>query len=284
LSLDLDGIKDLTQLGQYLKNIREERNISIEEIHKETKIRKRYLTAIEEGNFSAIPGGDVYVRGFLRNYSISVGIQASAVIELYDKLKSTHKEEKNLPMFSNTDSVQIDVFSSKFYSFFERNYKRVAAIILTGLLLVVLIMSIRALIDKSIQGNMESQPETPTTQATAPELQDDYQVENIPIDDNKSVMVEIVEDTAHNTIFIIDDEQIEVTMDDIIDRCWISVQKDGQFDFEGILNPGDAKTWEAKDAINMRIGNPPAVNLIVNGNDLGRPRAGARDFIFKKRT
>ena len=123
MSLDLDGIKDFTQLGQYLKNIREERNISIEEIHKETKIRKRYLTAIEEGNFSAIPGGDVYVRGFLRNYSISVGIQASAVIELYDKLKSTHKEEKNLPMFSNTDSVQIDVSQVSFIVFLSETIK-----------------------------------------------------------------------------------------------------------------------------------------------------------------
>jgi len=51
MGIEFDAIQNLTQLGQYLKDAREERNISIEEIHKETKIRKRYLAAMESGEF-----------------------------------------------------------------------------------------------------------------------------------------------------------------------------------------------------------------------------------------
>lgn len=285
MSIDIDDIKNLTQFGQYLKNTREQKHISIEQIHKETKIRKRYLTAMENGDFSIIPGGDVYVKGFLKNYSICVGIEPSSTIELYKKLRSELKEEKSLTKSSNTDTTQLDVFSTKFSSYVKQNYKKIYAIILTASLVVVLIISIQAFIGKLIpEDEVPQTTQIPVTQAPPPEEIEEPANEVTPIVDDEDVMVEIVEDTSQNTIYVIDDEYIEVTMDNITDRCWIMVNKDGKRDFEGILNSGDSKTWEAKDSLNIRIGNPAVVKLVVNGSDLGRPKGGARDFIFKRRT
>jgi len=287
LSIDIGEIKDLIQLGQYLKNIREQRNVSLEDIHKETKIRKRYLTAMESGDFNIIPGGDVYIKGFLRNYSLCIGIEPSSIIELYSKLSGEKKEEKNVAVSSNTntDTIQIDVFSSKFGNFIEQNYKKILAIILSGLLVIVLIISIRALIGRQLPGDKVLQPvKTPLTQEPPPKIIEKSSSEETPMVEEKNVLVELVEDTSQNTVYEIDDNNIEVTLGDITGRCWISVQKDGKKDFEGILNQGDTKTWKASENIKIRIGNPPVVKLIVNGKDLGRPKEGARDFVFKKRT
>jgi len=290
LSPDFDDIKDFSQLGQYLKSIREERNISIEEIHKETKIRKRYLDAIENGEFSIIPGGDVYVKGFLRNYSICIGIEPSSIIDLYNKLKGESKEkeeEKEEASYSNSDTVKMNVAPSKFSTIIGQNYKKILAVALSCLLILALIISIRSFLERPPAGENVSTPaESPVTQEPPPEeMIDKSPKEESPVaEEEKNVSVEIVEDNGRNTVYIIDDEHIEVALDDITGRCWISVQKDGQQDFEGILNPGDSKSWEAGESLKIRIGNPPVVKLVVNGNDMGRPREGARDFIFKKRT
>ena len=39
----------MTELGQVLKEARLNKGLSLDDIHKETKIQKRYLEAIEEG-------------------------------------------------------------------------------------------------------------------------------------------------------------------------------------------------------------------------------------------
>ena len=284
MSLDIDDIKDLTQFGQYLKNAREQEHISIEEIHRETKIRAKYLTAIENGDFSIIPGGDVYVKGFLKNYAMYVGLEPYPIIELYKKLRSELKEEKSLAKSSNQDTTQLDVFSSKLSNYVKLNCKKIGVIVLAMSFVVVLIISMQAFIGKNISDDKVPQTtQTPTTQAPPPEEIEKPANEKTPIEE-KEVMVEVVEDSSQNTIYVIDDEYIEVTMNNITGRCWILVHKDGKWDFEGILNSGDSKTWEAKDNVNIRIGNPAVVNLVVNGKDLGTPKGGARDFIFKRRT
>ncbi|MCG0276815.1 MAG: helix-turn-helix domain-containing protein, partial [Thermosediminibacteraceae bacterium] len=67
--MNLADVRNPKELGEYLKYTRLSKNISLEEINKETKIRVKYLVAIEEGNFESIPGGEVYIKGFLKNYA-----------------------------------------------------------------------------------------------------------------------------------------------------------------------------------------------------------------------
>jgi cytoskeleton protein RodZ len=54
----------MKELGEFLKKTREEKGISLKDIQDRTKIRSRYLEAIEKGEFQIVPG-EVYLRGFL---------------------------------------------------------------------------------------------------------------------------------------------------------------------------------------------------------------------------
>lgn len=69
-------------LGATLKNAREEKNISLDELQESTKIQKRYLTAIEEENFKILPG-TFYAKAFIKEYAVAVGLDPAELMEMY---------------------------------------------------------------------------------------------------------------------------------------------------------------------------------------------------------
>jgi transcriptional regulator with XRE-family HTH domain len=72
----------MSELGALLRRAREERNLSLDDIQELTKIRKRYLEAIESGDYRVLPG-TFYVRAFVKNYSEAVGLEPDEVLRLY---------------------------------------------------------------------------------------------------------------------------------------------------------------------------------------------------------
>lgn len=69
-------------LGQALKRRRETLGMGIEDVERHTKIRRRYLEALEAGDWSILPG-DVYARGFVRSYAELVGLDGLKLLEDY---------------------------------------------------------------------------------------------------------------------------------------------------------------------------------------------------------
>jgi cytoskeletal protein RodZ len=72
----------LTELGKLLKEKREEKGMSLEELQTATKIQKRYLAAIEDGNYDVLPG-TFYARAFIKNYCEAVGLNYETVFDEY---------------------------------------------------------------------------------------------------------------------------------------------------------------------------------------------------------
>lgn len=70
------------RIGAYLRQKRTEEHLTLQQVAEHTGIREQYLTALEEGNFSFIPG-DVFIRGFLRNYGNYLGLDGNLVVEAY---------------------------------------------------------------------------------------------------------------------------------------------------------------------------------------------------------
>lgn len=69
-------------VGKTLKETREEKGITIEEASKETKIRKKYILALENDEFNKIPG-QVYQKAFLKTYADFLGIDKDNILEEY---------------------------------------------------------------------------------------------------------------------------------------------------------------------------------------------------------
>jgi len=79
----------MAQFYKELKELRETRKISLEEISERTKINVQYLIAIEEGNFNEmeIP----YLRLFLRAYAEEIGGDSRRALEQLDSFMGTNR-------------------------------------------------------------------------------------------------------------------------------------------------------------------------------------------------
>ena len=83
----------MTELGARLKEARTARGYSLDDLQEMTKIQKRYLAGIEEGNYSMMPG-PFYVRAFIKQYADAVGLSSDELLESYkQELPSSSNEE-----------------------------------------------------------------------------------------------------------------------------------------------------------------------------------------------
>jgi len=72
----------MTSLGQWLRQEREARSISLEEIASGTKIVSRYLEALESDRLDLMPGG-FFIKGIIRAYARAVGLDPEQVLGRY---------------------------------------------------------------------------------------------------------------------------------------------------------------------------------------------------------
>ncbi|HJQ73266.1 MAG TPA: helix-turn-helix domain-containing protein [Gaiellaceae bacterium] len=70
------------EIGNSLRSARERQGLGYPEIELATKIRAKYIRALEEEDFTAIPG-DAYIRGFLRTYAEYLGLDGDVYVDEY---------------------------------------------------------------------------------------------------------------------------------------------------------------------------------------------------------
>ncbi|HEY3551918.1 MAG TPA: helix-turn-helix domain-containing protein [Gaiellaceae bacterium] len=70
------------EIGNSLREARERQGLGYPEIELATKIRAKYIRALEEEDFTSIPG-DAYIRGFLRTYADYLGLDGEVYVDEY---------------------------------------------------------------------------------------------------------------------------------------------------------------------------------------------------------
>jgi hypothetical protein len=70
------------EIGNSLREARERQGLGYPEIELATKIRAKYIRALEEEDFTSIPG-DAYIRGFLRTYAEYLGLDDDVYVDEY---------------------------------------------------------------------------------------------------------------------------------------------------------------------------------------------------------
>lgn len=68
--------------GRELKQVRERMGVELQTVSKETKISLKILESLEEENFEKLPAL-VYLKGFLKSYAQSLGLDPQKVVEGY---------------------------------------------------------------------------------------------------------------------------------------------------------------------------------------------------------
>lgn len=80
-------------LGEKIRKARENRGISISQVSEQTRIASHHLNAIEENDFSGLPGG-IFNKGFVRSFAKCVGVDEQEALNDYNSLMATMTPEK----------------------------------------------------------------------------------------------------------------------------------------------------------------------------------------------
>ena len=79
------------EIGNSLREARLRQGLEFPRIETETKIRGKYLRALEEEEFEALPG-ETYVKGFLRTYADYLGLEGQLYVDEYNSRFTTAEE------------------------------------------------------------------------------------------------------------------------------------------------------------------------------------------------
>lgn len=86
----------MIKIGQRLSEARQEKNLSIEQVAKATKIRPNFLSAIEKGEYDKLPSF-TYAQGFICNYAEFLNLPRDEILALFRREFDEKKHIKVLP-------------------------------------------------------------------------------------------------------------------------------------------------------------------------------------------
>jgi cytoskeleton protein RodZ len=98
---------DLYEIGKILKQERERRGYSVEDVYKGTKISIMSIEALENGDFDVLPH-PVYTRAFIKTYAEFLGLDPAEFLQAYDSFLNFSETE-----IEATQQLRTSVYSSR---------------------------------------------------------------------------------------------------------------------------------------------------------------------------
>src|SRR3954470_1663271 len=90
-------------VGTILREARNRRGVELSEVEAATRIRFRYLRAIEDEEWDVLPGG-VYTRGFIRTYASFLGLDGDRLVTVYrESVEPWHRSAEAPPSQPGAD-------------------------------------------------------------------------------------------------------------------------------------------------------------------------------------
>jgi cytoskeleton protein RodZ len=246
------------QLGELLKETRQNKEVSLEQVEEELRIRKKYLQALEEEDFSIMPP-EVYVKGFLRNYAIYLGLDPEEVRALYIG-ESVEKGKKTRLMGRAGQIIGEETRPRAFPMDMSLTQSRLLAF-------PFLVMAL-AILAFSLLGLWAFRQYFPLPAETGPEAKAAVTTrEPRPTFTPTSVVTQATPTLAGTpTPKVYTGVEVELVM---LERAWLQVHVDGTKVFEGVFDEGTKITWNGKERVAVRCNNAGGVEVTLNGQKLG---------------
>lgn len=247
-------------LGELLRQARVQKGLSLAQVEEATRIRSAYLEALEEEAFGRLPA-PVYVRGFLKNYAVYLGLDPREVLALY--------QASEVPAVPAVPSAMLDEPLEK-----AVRWRRSGLMVLplAALALVVTVWWGYARFGNRIDLRWPFGRPAPTATPTPTLAPTDTLTPLVPTATPAPPTATpsptwTAEPTATPTPTVI--TSLELRIEVFGERAWLLVQTDDQRAFAGILEPGATNVWTARERIVLRCGNAGAVRVVLNGQPLG---------------
>ena len=243
-------------IGQQLRAAREAKGLTLEDAERATRIRARYLVALEADDFTALPS-EIQARGFLRNYAQFLGLPAAAFIADYAKLTGRKSilplpaalaKTRSRPASASAVTVRprgLRLFSADVF---------VAIIISVALGLLLLWGGSQILAGAGAEATGTSTASTGAAPAGLTPTATSPVIEAAPTQPFPTPLLNYT-----GVHILIRAEE----------RLWARVRVDGVETFAGLLPPGASKEFIGQNVIELVTGNGKGTRVIWNGVDQG---------------
>lgn len=268
-------------LGQRLRKAREAKQLSLAAVEEATRIRRQYLEALEADQYDALPG-TVFLRGFVRNYALFLGLDPEELLALLPTSPAQAATEVARRSPPRGDYPLMDVPLQPIPSWFSVD-------MVVGILLIVTLVAFvgwvvyRQYLGPYMQARpaptatstvTETATSLPTPLATAPlalateQPTPTPEASSPPTPGGTPTMTATPSATPTSTETPTPVAPLEVTLI-AGGRSWVEVVADGQRVFRGFMVQGDEETFYADERLQVHLGNAGVVRVVVNGEDMG---------------
>ena len=310
----------MDSFGDYLKQLREGKGLSMEEVASRTKINPRYLKALEEDDLGEIPS-EVFARGFIRSYARCLSVEESEVLTRFEQLAANFYYQKVEQIKTEQQKEDQE----------NKSVRRKQAVLKWGAGLTVLVIAIGVFIQNKIEHRDRRIPQETGTPIQEPESERPLnevltinppkgQVEGpllaptanqntktlpAPLTDNPprpalsvpppTAAVQTPTPPERQTAPVtppVSESTPPPAMPDplalnieAVERSWVLVKIDDVVTKEVLLNPGEKIHWTANKQFRLSLGNAGGVKVELNGKLLdpfGASGVVVKDIILPK--
>ncbi|UCE63202.1 MAG: helix-turn-helix domain-containing protein [Nitrospirota bacterium] len=268
-------------VGPLLKHARETQGLSLDQVASVTRIQLKYLQALEEEQFSALPE-PVFTKGFVRTYARSLGMDEHDVLrrfsEASNKYFGTGQQEH--------ERVQSTTEEEK-----RGKPNRIAM----GVLIGVIVLGLGLYLSRQQQPTPAPTPETTESPSVSSPLPMGEETETPPLPSLREHPREQEMDIGSKTISAEPDlppvalptvpdqskpvkpktPSVSTTTGPLLmeleatQLTWVVVKSDGKEPEEALLQPKQRTTWKANKQFTLTLGNAGGVRVWLNGKSRG---------------
>ena len=234
------------EIGNSLREARVRQQLELSEVELATKIRGRYLRALEEESFDALPA-QTYVKGFLRTYADYLGLDGQLYVDEFNSRFGDGDEPREPVVARRTSNV------TRHHRRLERRW---IAFALAGIAALV-VFFIAAW--KSGGNPKETIPNLVTTNTPA-----------------KKVLPPATLTRRAPTKPV----SFRLYVRALNGNCWMEVRnwsKDGKSRFAGTVEPGQSQRFVSR-RLWVNFGNPGNLAIVYNGHVVHVSRPGSYVF------
>lgn len=247
------SLEQFAALGMKLKSAREAHGLTIADVSANTRINQIYLQAIETGEPQPLPA-TAFVRGFIRNYAIAVGMDEAEMLADFKRFTDA-QEPEHIPLDPPSE-VENPAMISLPLPKIALIVAAVGLVVWVGYLLVTTsfapdeepavaeesIDSTAAEIPPSAGGGASIIPRKPiAAEPTQPPL---------PVETPKNLRLRVRG----------------------LEKTWIRLSVDRREPVDVLLDPAETGEWQANEEFQLTVGKSHGVSVYLNGEEILLPR------------
>lgn len=289
----MTALSDAEALGQRLREAREAKDLSLEEVERAIRIRARFLEALERGDYSVMTS--VQAQGFLRNYARYLGLDFELLLAELDAEKGRgrrKRREKQPPLEAPTPVTTTAARSSTVRRLVapaepprsaqtSRQRKprslagNISIVLAAGAVVVGVVLGATLLFNQLTDSpdDNQSQAEVIPTPTPSAEIPANETVSPSPAD----IVTPAETPVGGYTPPALTGTSVVISIQ-VLQRTWLRVTVDGEVVREGLAQPGEVWQYEGIQSVGVRANNAAALDLTVNNQPQGT--LGARGELF----